>query len=136
MQKQWSVRANVDGVGAARRKAESAFVEAGLSGAERQVLVLLVSELVTNAIVHARPPVRLSIDISDDRTRIAVSDAVNRVPHLRRAETGAVSGRGLALVEELSTHWGTTIGRHGKEVWLELERTPSDRRQLAATSVA
>ncbi|WP_158277195.1 ATP-binding protein [Serinibacter arcticus] len=113
---------------AARRRAADAFAEAGLGKEESQILVLLVSELVTNAIVHARPPVELSIDVDRWRTRVEVSDAVGRVPHARSADRGASGGRGLALVEQLSTQWGTTIGSRGKSVWLELARSADTAR--------
>lgn len=122
MHKQWSVRATVDGVAAARRRASETFVEAGLEPSECQVLVLLVSELVTNAVVHGRPPLQLEIDIDRWRTRVEVTDAVGRVPHARTADPGAGGGRGLALVETLATRWGTRISDEGKAVWLDLER--------------
>ena len=56
MHKDWSVQADVDGVATARGYAKYAFAEAGLDARESEILVLLVSELVTNAIVHAEPP--------------------------------------------------------------------------------
>lgn len=136
MNKQWSVRANVDGVAAARKRAADAFTEAELDKNETQVLVLLVSELVTNAVVHARPPVHLSIDIDRWRTRIEVSDAVGRVPHARSADRGAPGGRGLALVETLATQWGTTMSDDGKSVWFELKRVSSYARRAAPTTAA
>ena len=133
MHKQWSVRANVDGVAAARKRAAEAFTEAELDKNESQILVLLVSELVTNAVVHALPPVELSIDIDRWRTRIEVSDSVGLVPHARSADPGASGGRGLALVETLATQWGTTIGERGKSVWLELNRVHA-RREAPTTA--
>lgn len=131
MHKQWSIQAGVEGVAAARRRAAEIFSEAELGQDERQVLVLLVSELVTNAVVHGRPPVTMSVDVDRGRTRIEVTDAVDSVPHMRTADRGADGGRGLALVERLATRWGTSIGDDGKVVWLELERL----RRRASTPV-
>lgn len=126
MNRSWSIGTALGGVGVARRRAARAFTEAGLDARETQVLVLLVSELVTNALVHARPPVRLVIDVDDERTRVEVLDAATRVPHVRSATVSALGGRGLALVDDLATRWGTRVDDDGKTVWLELERaTPA-----------
>ncbi|MEW1779361.1 ATP-binding SpoIIE family protein phosphatase, partial [Streptomyces sp. NPDC086777] len=94
---------------------------------------LVVSELVTNAIRYGRPPVRLRLILSrapdrpgDDPARAVlceVSDAGGTVPHLRRARTFDEGGRGLLLVAQLATRWGTRHARHGKTVWAELTGT-------------
>ena len=128
MHKDWSVQADVDGVATARGYAKYAFAEAGLDARESEILVLLVSELVTNAIVHAEPPVRLAIDVTAKRTRVEVSDAVALVPHVRQADRHAGGGRGLALVEHLATQWGTTLDDDGKAVWFEMRRRSARER--------
>lgn len=134
MHRTWSIGTALGGVAVARRRASRAFAEAGLDAREVQVLVLLVSELVTNALVHARPPVRLVIDVDGERTRIEVRDAATRVPHVRSAAISVVGGRGLVLVDDLATRWGTRVDDDGKTVWLELERaTPAS---AAATAGA
>ncbi|MGW1893215.1 SpoIIE family protein phosphatase [Streptomyces sp. NPDC002004] len=79
---------------------------------------LVVSELVTNAIRHAKPPIHLRL--IHDRTLICeVSDASSTAPHLRRARVFDEGGRGLLLVAQLTERWGTRQGRTGKTIWAE-----------------
>ncbi|MFF1756423.1 ATP-binding protein [Streptomyces sp. NPDC058266] len=90
---------------------------------------LLVAELATNAVTHGRVPGRdfeLRLTLEGDALTIAVSDARGeRLP--RPAETshdGAITGRGLLLVEALATRWGTAPrAQAGKTVWAELRRS-------------
>ncbi|WP_312866387.1 SpoIIE family protein phosphatase [Streptomyces boluensis] len=80
---------------------------------------LIVSELVTNAIRYGIPPLRLRL-LNDDRTLICeVSDASSTSPHLRRAATTDEGGRGLFLVAQCSTRWGTRYTARGKVIWTE-----------------
>ncbi|CAM5485806.1 SpoIIE family protein phosphatase [Streptomyces aurantiogriseus] len=84
------------------------------------VTELIVSELVTNAIRHAAPPVQLRL--IHDRTLICeVSDASNTAPHMRRARIYDEGGRGLLLVAQLSLRWGTRPTTTGKTIWAEQE---------------
>ena len=82
---------------------------------------LLVSELVTNAVVHGAPPVTLSIDC-DGTTglTISVSDGSPRSPVRREAAPEATSGRGVALVDLLSDRWGVDLEHAGKVTWFQL----------------
>jgi anti-sigma regulatory factor (Ser/Thr protein kinase) len=91
--------------------------------------VLLTSELVTNAVLHAGTPVqvtcRLLGDLSDGAVEIAVLD--RRPAQLRpdRPHTAAeaaerTNGRGLQLPSELATAWGVTYARAAKAVWFRL----------------
>jgi anti-sigma regulatory factor (Ser/Thr protein kinase) len=87
---------------------------------------LIVSELVTNAIRYAQPPVRLSL-IHDDHSLICeVSDGSTTTPHLRRARTLDEGGRGLFIVAQLAQRWGTRHNRHGKTIWAELATGDGD----------
>jgi serine phosphatase RsbU (regulator of sigma subunit)/anti-sigma regulatory factor (Ser/Thr protein kinase) len=89
------------------------------------VTELLVSELVTNAIRHADPPIQLRL-ILDRHLICEVSDASNTAPHLRRARTYDEGGRGLLLVAQLTRGWGTRQTGTGKTIWAEqtLDKTP------------
>ena len=79
---------------------------------------LVVSELVTNAIRHARSPIQLRL--IRDRTLICeVSDGSSTAPHLRRARHFDEGGRGLLLVSQLTQRWGTRQTPHGKTIWAE-----------------
>jgi serine phosphatase RsbU (regulator of sigma subunit)/anti-sigma regulatory factor (Ser/Thr protein kinase) len=82
---------------------------------------LLVSELVTNAIRHAQPPIQLRM-ILDDVLSCEVSDASATAPHHRRADRYDEGGRGLMLVATMAARWGTRHTRAGKIIWAQLPR--------------
>jgi anti-sigma regulatory factor (Ser/Thr protein kinase) len=83
-----------------------------------EVAVLLTSELVTNAIIHAGTDLVVTVRREGDRARVAVHDEEITPP--RRREPGLDGGRGLALVEALAGAWGTFPRGEGKAVWFEL----------------
>lgn len=85
---------------------------------------LLVSELVTNAVIHAGSQVRVSGRILGDVLRVDVSDASPHHPALRNYAETAVTGRGLALLVELVDQWGVIPVDEGKTVWFELGGEP------------
>ncbi|MFJ8009206.1 SpoIIE family protein phosphatase [Streptomyces fagopyri] len=79
---------------------------------------LILSELITNAIRYASPPIELRL--LRDRTLICeVSDASSTSPHVRRAATTDEGGRGLFLISQLTQRWGTRYTSRGKVVWTE-----------------
>lgn len=84
------------------------------------VSLLLVSELVTNAVLHAGSHLELVVRLLRDRVRFEVHDGSPRSPELRPAPTEATTGRGLTLVERLASCWGTDLSPDGKAVWFEL----------------
>jgi len=79
---------------------------------------LIASELVTNAIRYAKPPVRLRLIRSHVLT-CEVSDGSSTSPRLRHARTTDEGGRGLLLVARCSERWGTRYTEDGKTVWVE-----------------
>ena len=84
---------------------------------------LAVAELVTNALLHAAPPVSLRVVFEDDRVRVEVSDGSRATPVRGRADVASMTGRGLALVEALSLRWGVEPAPEGKTVWAEIGET-------------
>jgi anti-sigma regulatory factor (Ser/Thr protein kinase) len=82
--------------------------------------VLLVSELATNAVLHARTAFTVSIE-RGERLRIEVDDGDPRMPHARDYSLDAMSGRGLHLVEALSRASGAQRHGEGKTVWFEVD---------------
>ncbi|MGW1047338.1 SpoIIE family protein phosphatase [Streptomyces sp. NPDC002547] len=80
---------------------------------------LIVTELVTNAIRHAQPPVQLRLIRRCTGLICEVSDGSNTSPHLRRAKTLDESGRGLFIVAQLTHRWGTRHSGEGKTIWAE-----------------
>jgi serine phosphatase RsbU (regulator of sigma subunit)/anti-sigma regulatory factor (Ser/Thr protein kinase) len=106
-------------VSRARAVAADALRRWGLEKAEDSVL-LLVSELVTNALVHAGSSAHLALLQLSDAVRIEVSDRSPSEPRPRIASTEAVGGRGMLLVDALSSRWGTMERRDGKTVWAQV----------------
>jgi anti-sigma regulatory factor (Ser/Thr protein kinase) len=82
--------------------------------------VLAASELVANSLQHGTPPMRLRLRRTDRRLIIEVTDGDDHLPRRRRAEPGDESGRGIAIVATIASHWGCrrTPGG-GKAVWCE-----------------
>lgn len=82
---------------------------------------LLTSELINNAVVHAASDVSVRLRLLDGRLRIEVSDSGPGALHRQETTVEDTSGRGLFLVEALSSAWGTSAGTGGKTVWFELQ---------------
>ncbi len=81
---------------------------------------LAISEIVTNALVHAGTSMRLRILLADQSLRVELTDGSHRLPVARGFGTNAPTGRGLLLVEELVTRWGAHPVPDGKVVWFEI----------------
>jgi anti-sigma regulatory factor (Ser/Thr protein kinase) len=82
---------------------------------------LLAGELVTNAILHARTGFEVRVTAVEDGARVEVLDDSPALPMAGTLAAGALSGRGLMLVQTLSTRWGAHPGpAPGKTVWFEL----------------
>lgn len=81
---------------------------------------LLTSELVANAVVHAKSPVELVIDLDRGRLAVEVIDGSTASPVVTEADALATGGRGLALVDRLADSWGVTKNLPGKSVWFAL----------------
>lgn len=79
----------------------------------------IVTELVTNAVLHAATPVGLTVRWDGTGVMVEVTDGSSVRPVPPDLPFGdAVTGRGLALVDALATAWGTVKSRHGKTVWV------------------
>lgn len=85
-------------------------------------LALVVSELVTNAVRHAEPPVRLELQATADCVTVAVADGSSAAPVTRDSGPDAEGGRGMSLVEMLSAETGVRPHAPGKTVWATLNR--------------
>lgn len=88
--------------------------------------LLLITELVTNAVLHGGPPILLAIDCDERSLHVRVRDGSRALPAPREGDLEAEDGRGMTLVELLTSTWGVTpvADDHGtgKEVWFELRR--------------
>ncbi|MFI9630034.1 ATP-binding protein [Streptomyces sp. NPDC052042] len=78
-------------------------------------MVLVVTELITNAIQHGKGQVGLRIKSTGTQTLIEVSDESPTPPRLRRATNDEVSGRGMLIVDALSKSWG--VSNNGMTTW-------------------
>lgn len=106
----------------ARSAVSACADELGL-GEESDDLVLLVSELVTNAVRYAAPPVCVEISASDRDVVLAVRDGSPYPPQPREAGDDAEGGRGMLLVDLLAAEHGVRSDPPGKAVWARLRRT-------------
>jgi anti-sigma regulatory factor (Ser/Thr protein kinase) len=107
----------IDQVSAARGFARSTVK--GWRG-DHEAVGLVVSELATNAVVHARSPFKVALSDEGDRVRVEVSDNDPRPPAECPPPNEGVSGRGLLIVKRLATAWGVRPGSPGKIVWAEV----------------
>lgn len=100
------------------------FVRSRLTAWEIAELVdsaaVIVSELVTNAVLHARTVIQLRLSLERRSLRIEVFDENPRLPTTSSCPPEATSGRGLALVSALASSWGIEHSDDGKVVWAEL----------------
>lgn len=87
------------------------------------VVNLLVTELVTNAVVHGGSEADVSVILTPSALRVEVGDQDDFVPSPKgTADDWATSGRGLALVETMSRAWGVEKAPQGKVIWFEVDR--------------
>ncbi|MDX3801894.1 ATP-binding protein [Streptomyces sp. AK04-3B] len=126
---QLEIRPDPAEVGRARRWARSRLVGSGIGDEEplAETLILLVSELVTNAVVHTGCPAVLRLSLPGGAAepsivRLEVADSSDRAPVPRCAGDEATGGRGLALVDGLADRWGWSVEGAGKRIWCELDR--------------
>lgn len=101
--------------------------------------VLVVSELVANAVLHAGGPVVVTLRCRPGATaavRVSVTDDSPVPPAIRQYGTGASTGRGLALVARLVEAWGVELLDKGKVVWAELHTGRAGRGAGAVTPPA
>lgn len=115
----WDVPSLPAAVGEVRAQA-TRQVEAWGLGELAMTTELIVSELVTNAIRYAAPPIRLRL-LRDARLTCEVADASSTAPRLRHARSMDEGGRGLFLVAQLSHRWGARYTAGGKVIWAEQE---------------
>jgi anti-sigma regulatory factor (Ser/Thr protein kinase) len=112
-------------VGVARRRLGADLRAHGAPEAVVGDAILVVSELLSNAIRYARPlpggQVRVSWSLGDGTVEVAVGDGGGPTrPHPVRRGVSALGGRGLSIVESVSCGWGTRTGKQGTTVWAVL----------------
>ncbi|WP_318213630.1 SpoIIE family protein phosphatase [Streptomyces sp. SCL15-6] len=97
---------------------------------QRDAAVLLLSEVLTNVLVHTDANALLVAEVSGNpgerHIRVEVTDSGDDLPHKRRPGEMASSGRGLMLIELLSDAWGVAPRGEGKSIWFEFYESPDD----------
>ncbi|MFJ1972587.1 SpoIIE family protein phosphatase [Streptomyces sp. NPDC087903] len=92
--------------------------------------VLLLSELLTNVLVHTDADALLLAEVRGEpgtrRMHVEVTDPSDDLPHKRRPGELASSGRGLVLIEMLADVWGVDPRGEGKSIWFELYEADAD----------
>ena len=106
-------------VGEARRFVSACCREWGVDDPE-EVAPLVVSELVTNALQHGEGPWELFVGRRLDRVVVSVTDGSQDAVDVEHPQDLAEHGRGLLLVESLTTAWGQESRPEGKRVWAEV----------------
>ena len=108
-----------DAPGRARRLVAVALRLRGHDRALVDHATLVLSELATNAVLHAGSPFAVKVRLDHATLRIAVRDA-SPLSELRGGGLVPRAGHGLGLIEALATRWGVEGGSDGKVVWAEL----------------
>jgi DNA-binding NarL/FixJ family response regulator len=114
--------AEVQSAGSARRFVETTLEEWDCADS-LEIVKLLVSELVTNAVLHAGSDAEVVVQLTPSVLHIEVLDDSPVMPVMRQPGSSDTSGRGLALVANFASAWGTRRLAHGKSVWFDVPRS-------------
>lgn len=109
--------------GRARAFVRSLMADWGVESDVVEDAELLVTELVTNAVIHARTPVRLKVEAKEGSIQFAVSDESNRRVELKSPSPESATGRGLRLLDQIAAGWHVVDMPQGKQVLFELSTT-------------
>jgi anti-sigma regulatory factor (Ser/Thr protein kinase) len=116
-----------DGLRAVRAQGRLALENAGLPEEIIDSVVLILSELTSNAVRHGRPPLSVRLRRLGDRAVVEVADGGGRLPRRRQATPDDEAGRGLDLVSRIAARHGVRMIVDGKVVWAEVDlAAPSD----------
>lgn len=123
---QWRLSHGPRSAGRARALLRAQLTDWNIDDDIADTAELLLSELMSNAIRHARTPTGRQIGVRvaqyDGRLRVEVADANNARPERRRAKADDEQGRGLAIISALAARWGCCPRLHGigKATWAEI----------------
>jgi signal transduction histidine kinase len=92
----------------------------------RDDAILMISELVTNAVRHTNGLLLVLVSLLKQTLRVEVSDDDPELPATLRTTDDATSRRGLHIVDQLADRWGITSFSSGKTIWFEINLDSSD----------
>jgi anti-sigma regulatory factor (Ser/Thr protein kinase) len=108
------------GYGELRRWVRSWMAAHPVAGVEPDDVALAMTELVSNSIEYGSGPVMVDLVTEDQLLRLDVGDCSEDMPRQPPARRGTVRGRGLLILDELTTNWGVRLRpQGGKTVWCE-----------------
>jgi anti-sigma regulatory factor (Ser/Thr protein kinase) len=108
-----------ESVGGSRRELQE-FLGGRVDGALCDVVMLLASELATNAVLHAATEFTLSAGFTPEGVRVGVEDHEALRPAKIPSAPTSLGGRGLRIVNALAKQWGVDATPTGKRVWFEV----------------
>lgn len=129
-----------NGVRMARHAFADQLAASGVRPEDGEDAMLVLSELVSNAVKHAAPlpsgEITVRWHVADDLLHIEITDGGSGSrPHPSVPALSALGGRGLDIVRTVSSQWGVTEGDTTVTVWAEVPRTGPDAGRPAGASV-
>lgn len=110
---------------AGRRHLQAVCGSLGMAPDVLDIAQVLLSELVTNAVLHGRSSPRLRVEVKTGGSLyVGVGDDESRHPCVRDEDGQSLGGRGLRLLDSLASRWGVRPDPPGKIVWFELDHDP------------
>lgn len=128
-----AIPADAAAIGHARRFTAAFLREHGVAGLSDTV-VLLVSELVTNALLHSSSSAELRLRLTKSALRVEVKDKSLATPYVKQYSDAATTGRGMLIVDTLAKSWGAEAENSGKIVWFTMDVGSEFDQPVAATS--
>jgi anti-sigma regulatory factor (Ser/Thr protein kinase) len=132
----WSFSPEPTVPGNARQRLAYVLAGWGVNSDRADDALLVVNELLANAVEHARTPLILTVSCTGTALRVEVRDESVAEPRLQPVDLQAPRGRGLQFVDALTRRWSWTADASGKTVWAEIARAgaPHDGRRSAQPS--
>ena len=84
-------------------------------------VALLVSELASNAVLHAHTAFTVTVARHDGIVQVSVTDANPQPPVMKHYDQTSITGRGLRILATAASRWGWDVHEHGKTVWFEID---------------
>ena len=119
---EWTLQPTPAAASEARRKVQTLLAEWGISEDVVDLVVLIVYELLSNAVDHAGTVMTLQVSLSAGVITVGVTDSCDLPPLLQPHDPLAARGRGLQMVDALATRWScvSPTDEPGKTVWAEI----------------